>query len=126
MGRLIQIKTVVLLLVITFQFISCDKATDAIEEATKGSLEVTTETSGEDIDDDGYMLVFDDQEVSLPANGTTVIEDLDPNTYQAELNGLAENCTVGGSNSPEFEFVILPSETIPLNIEVTCESQSQT
>ena len=123
MGRLIQVMA---LLIIVFQCISCDKATDAIEEATKGSLEVTTETTGEDIDEDGYTLIFDDQEESLPVNGTTLIEDLDPDTYQAELTGLANNCTVGdsGENSTEFEFVILPSETIPVDITITCESQS--
>jgi len=116
---------IILLLIIALLFSSCDKATDAIEDITRGSLEITTETSGEDIDEDGYTLVYDEQEVSLPVNGTTLIEDLSPNTYQAELSGLAENCTVGDSNSAEFEFIILPNETIPVEIAVNCTGQSQ-
>jgi len=80
------------------------------------------------LDDDGYTLICGDQEASLSANGTKVVEGLDPDTYQAELIGLADNCTVGdgGQNSTEFEFVILPSDTTSLEIQVSCESQSQT
>jgi hypothetical protein len=66
---------------------------------TTGTLEVTTSTTGENQDPDGYTLVVDEgasQPIGLSA--TLTLANVTSGVHRVELTGIASNCTVSGSN----------------------------
>src|SRR5207237_859760 len=63
--------------------------------ATTGSLKVTTNTTGSDLDPDGYTLTVDGgQGKAIGINNTVTISGLSPGDHSVQLNGVAQNCTV--------------------------------
>ncbi|HEX6668032.1 MAG TPA: hypothetical protein VF061_00655, partial [Gemmatimonadales bacterium] len=64
-----------------------------LTEPTTGSLAVVTNTTGTELDTDGYMLTVDGVENGVigPAAARTVAE-LEPGPHQIGLAGLAANC----------------------------------
>ncbi|MGB5303116.1 MAG: PKD domain-containing protein [Gemmatimonadota bacterium] len=67
--------------------------------ATTGSIGVTTVTTGDDIDADGYTLSVDGNNAgAIGVNAVVVIPDLAPGTYSVGLSGVADNCAV--QNNP--------------------------
>jgi Tol biopolymer transport system component len=56
-------------------------------------LELNIQTTGVDIDSDGYLLDVDGQSRTVPANGTVGIET-SPGSHSLVINGLAFNCDV--------------------------------
>jgi len=67
--------------------------------ATTGSIGVTTVTTGDDIDADGYTLSVDGNNAgAIGVNAVVVIPDLAPGTYSVGLSGVAANCAV--QNNP--------------------------
>ena len=66
---------------------------------TTGSIGVTTVTTGDDIDADGYTLSVDGNNAgAIGVNAVVVIPDLTPGTYSVGLSGIAANCAV--QNNP--------------------------
>ncbi|MFL5954844.1 MAG: hypothetical protein ACJ76I_12135, partial [Gaiellaceae bacterium] len=68
---------------------------------TKGTLAVTTTTTGADLDPDGYTLtVQSDAPITQPigVNGSATVPGLSAGAHTVTLSGLAANCTVTGSN----------------------------
>jgi hypothetical protein len=64
-----------------------------------GSLQVTTSTGGTEPDADGYTVQVDAQEaVAIGTSATTTIENLTPGSHSVLLAGMAQNCSVVGSN----------------------------
>src|SRR5256885_1407889 len=62
---------------------------------TTGSLAVTTNTTGSNLDPDGYTLTVDwGQSQAIGINNTVTINGLSPGNHSVQLNGLAQNCTV--------------------------------
>src|SRR5437762_1781029 len=62
---------------------------------TTGSLAVTTNTTGSNLDPDGYTLTVDGgQSRAIGINNTVTISGLSPGNHSVQLNGLAQNCTV--------------------------------
>lgn len=60
-----------------------------------GEIQVSTITSGADLDEDGYLLLLDGDEAgALPVSGSTVIAMLEEGEYSLGLGGVAPNCTV--------------------------------
>jgi len=113
-------------LIVIIPLTSCDLATEAVEEATKGSVEITVKTGGEDIDEDGYTLIVGDEEYSLDPNDSVTISGFQPDTYEAELQGIASNCDPTNTDgSSEFGFVIVPSETTPITVTIECDNQAK-
>src|SRR5207249_4275037 len=67
--------------------------------ATTGSLKVTTSTTGSDLDPDGYTVVVDgSQSTAIGINSSVTFSGLSPGDHSVQLNGVAQNCTVSGSN----------------------------
>jgi hypothetical protein len=67
-------------------------------EGGTGTLEVSTSTTGADLDPDGYTVTIDGTvSVPLATNGTDSGE-LSAGDHALELSGVAPNCTVTGSN----------------------------
>src|SRR5205823_2737339 len=62
---------------------------------TTGSLAVTTNTTGSNLDPDGYTLTVDGgQGKAIGINNTVTISGLSPGDHSVQLNGVAQNCTV--------------------------------
>ena len=84
-----------------------------------GDLEVTTSTTGSDLDPDGYTVTVDGgMATSFAINDTQTFQDLDDGDHQVELTGLAANCTVSGNNP---RTVSVPANgTASTTFDVTC------
>jgi len=64
-----------------------------------GALEVTTATSGQELDPDGYAVSVDGGVgLAVPLDGQVTFADLLAGDHSVRLSGLAPNCWVSGSN----------------------------
>lgn len=69
------------------------------EAVPRGSLAVTTTTSGEDLDPDGYEIEIDGASSgTIGTDDTRVFSNLPAGDRLVELTGLAGNCVVQGDN----------------------------
>ena len=89
---------------------------------TKGSITVTTSTTGSSLDPDGYTATVDAgtaQAVSQPVgiNGSVSFTDVSAATHTVSLTGIATNCTT--SNNPRTVSVTAGSATSAA-FAVTC------
>jgi Tol biopolymer transport system component len=83
-------------------------------------LEVTTSTGGSDVDSDGYTLTVDGSDHSIGTDETVTVEDLEEGNYDAELSGLADNCSVDGDNPQQVD--ITAENTTTASFDITCEA----
>ncbi len=64
-----------------------------------GTLEVGAETSGSDVDSDGYGVAIDgDSSLPLDVDGSLAPLELRVGSHDVELTDVADNCTVAGEN----------------------------
>lgn len=64
-----------------------------------GTLQVVASTSGDDVDQDGYMVTLDGaQSQTVDANGAVTFSEVTAGAHLVELSGVASNCTVDGAN----------------------------
>jgi Tol biopolymer transport system component len=86
-----------------------------------GALQVTTSTSGDDPDPDGYTFAVDGgTSQAIGTNGVVTEQDLTPGDHQVLLGGIAANCSVGGDNP---RTVGVPSgATAQTTFNITCEA----
>src|SRR5437016_3746848 len=66
--------------------------------ATTGSLTVTTSTTGSNLDPDGYTVTVDGNQKAIGINASVTFSGLAAGNHTVQLNGVAQNCTVSGSN----------------------------
>jgi hypothetical protein len=79
-------------------WLACNGSTEPVPPTT-GAVEVTTSTSGVDLDPDGYMLVLDGVEVQpIGPVATATLSPLSVSTHVVGLAGVAANCQVQGGN----------------------------
>lgn len=88
-----------------------------------GSVEVTTKTTGVDLDTDGYGVGITNDTLGgwnffLPDSGTTTLTDAREGTYSVNLSGIAPNCTAAPSNPTTISVV--NGQTAKLTLAVTC------
>ena len=78
-----------------------------------GALEITTVTTGESPDADGYTLQVDDGTGQpIAANGTFQLSDLASGNHTLRLGGIAGNCSLDGQNP---RTVTVPADaTLPV------------
>lgn len=95
-----------------------DSGPDSEPEPTTGSVEITTSTSGDDKDDDGYTVALGEDEKDISSNETISFDDLDEGSYDAELSDIARNCSVDGDNPRTI--TVTAGETASLTFEVNC------
>jgi hypothetical protein len=106
-----------LLLAVGLTLGACD---DSGGPSTEGTLVVSTASSGNDPDQDGYLLTVDGVDsLALDPSGTSQL-DLPAGQHTLRLLGMAEHCSV----SPETPLdVEIPSrETTSVEFEVTCSA----
>ena len=83
-----------------------------------GVLALTTSTSGDDLDEDGYSVVIDGTDRGPVGIDETVTFDVRTGDREVELRGLADNCEVQGENPR-----VLPvndGQTTPTTFAVLC------
>jgi hypothetical protein len=79
------------------------KAADSItvkpQWAGNDTIDVSTSTSGSDLDPDGYTVTVDGEtSQSIATNGSVMFTDRDEGDHTVELSDVASNCTVEGDN----------------------------
>src|SRR5207247_8184068 len=86
--------------------------------ATTGNLTVTTNTTGSNLDPDGYTVVVDgSQSQAIGINTSVTFSGLSPGNHSVQLNGLAQNCTV--SSNPRT-VSITAGTTTTTTFSVSC------
>ncbi|MGD8869214.1 MAG: hypothetical protein PVI01_16455 [Gemmatimonadales bacterium] len=86
-----------------------------------GDLEVSTSTTGRDIDPDGYAVSVDGAEgQAIAVNGGRTISGLAAGDHQLELTRVAANCTVAGSNPRAV--TLTAGADAQMSFEVSCVS----
>ena len=84
-----------------------------------GSIAITTATSGQDQDPDGYAFIIDQASAQpIGVNGTASIAGLTAGSHAVRLQGAAANCTVGGANPRTV--AVAAGETATTSFEITC------
>lgn len=87
---------------------------------TTGAIEVTTTTTGPDIDADGYTVDLDgESDQAVDANGTITFTGLSEGPHSVTLTDIATNCTVTGDNPVAATVVIGETETVAFDLTCT-------
>ncbi len=74
-------------------------ACDGTTEPAVGSIQVTTVTTGVDVDPDGYTVTVDGTTPrTIRRNGTTTFSGLATGGHSVQLKGMDYNCGVSGDN----------------------------
>lgn len=89
-------------------------------EVTTGTLDVTITTEGESLDEDGYELTVDGDSKTTDVDDTVTFSELEEGTYDVEMSGVAENCSIDGDNSISID--ITAGETANITIKVICKA----
>jgi dipeptidyl aminopeptidase/acylaminoacyl peptidase len=94
---------------------------DAIDgPAPTGSIQVTTSTTGEDVDPDGYTLHLDGQHSrAMEVNDSEVFADVAAGSHTVELSAVEVNCSVDGNNNRTVN--VQGDHTTNVGFSVTCE-----
>jgi Tol biopolymer transport system component len=93
--------------------------------AATGSLRITTTTTGDSPDPDGYTASVDGgASQPIEASGTLTISGLNPGSHQVKLGGLASNCTVSGNNPRSA--TVNAGGSVEISFEVTCPTPGTT
>jgi Tol biopolymer transport system component len=84
-----------------------------------GSIEVTTNTAGTPLDEDGYIVTIDQAgERAIGTNETANVSGLDAGEHLLKLTGLASNCAVVGTNPRTV--TVVGGETTSTMFDVEC------
>ena len=88
---------------------------------TTGTLEVTTSTTGADLDEDGYLLTLDDRpEEAIDVREDLAISDLAPGDHFVTLSGVAQTCTLVGAGARTV--TVIAGDTVNVTFRINCES----
>jgi hypothetical protein len=89
-----------------------------------GGLFVTTNTTGVDLDADGYTVTVDGgANQVIAANGSVTFTQLYASSHTITLSGLSGNCTLSGSNSRAV--IIAAGKTASLTFSASCTPTGQ-
>ena len=88
-------------------------------EPVRRALELRISTTGRDLDLDGYSVTVDaGSPLTVPANGSVTIPDLDPGVHTVTLDGVAGNCAP--STPAPLEVTVSGLAGGVANVEITC------
>ncbi|HEY8197302.1 MAG TPA: galactose oxidase-like domain-containing protein [Gemmatimonadales bacterium] len=90
-----------------------------------GNLRIITSTSGVDADADGYAFKVDGgASQPIGANAPTTLTNLAAGSHSVELAGLADNCTLEGTNPRSV--TVIGGATTDLNFTIACSATTGT
>src|SRR6266581_2635808 len=86
-------------------------------------VQVTTATTGVDIDADGYAVSLDGAPpLAIPVNGTASITRLSAGSHTVTLSGMVGNCVAAGGNSRAVD--VGAGDVVSVGFPVTCGAVS--
>jgi len=86
---------------------------------TTGLVQVSTATTGSDLDPDGYSADLDGNSgQAIGLNGVTTFTDVPAGERQVQLSGLASNCSVTGTNPATVN--VTASATAQVSFDIVC------
>lgn len=92
---------------------------DDLSGPTTGSIEVTTATSGAEVDPDGYIVQVDaDQPQPIGSSSTFRSASVSPGNHTIRLAGMASNCALAGDNPRPV--TIAAGETTAVLFQAIC------
>lgn len=98
---------------------SVNLAATARFDLLPGSIEVTTTAAGSDLDPDGYGVTIGQNSMgTIGVAETRTYSDLPAGDYEVSLTGLADNCTLEGSNPRTL--TVNAGATTQTTFSVTC------
>jgi len=84
-----------------------------------GIIRAATNTAGDDLDTDGYMVAVDGGSgQSIGVNATVTFPGIQVGSHSVTLSGLTENCSVDGSNPVSVS--VAANATAQATFDVTC------
>jgi hypothetical protein len=87
--------------------------------ATSGTIEVSTATSGDGSDPDGFVLLLDGTERGpIGARATATLAGITPGVHTVGITGLAATCQVSGENPQSV--TVTASQTIQVSFAINC------
>jgi hypothetical protein len=93
--------------------------------AEAGSIAVTTTTTGESVDPDGYTISIDDgAPQAIGVNSTATITGLSEGEHSMELGEVASNCSLGGLANP-MTVTVVTGETSEVTFTITCTAVAE-
>jgi hypothetical protein len=107
-----------LLVAILVPLASCGGGGDTSGPPDPGTIQITTTTSGAQLDADGYAIALDGTSAAaIDANATIRLDDISPGEHLVRISGLAVNCTL----APEHQTVsVAAGKTTAVVFQVTC------
>jgi Tol biopolymer transport system component len=97
---------------------------DTPNEPAAGSLEITTVTTGDRVDPDGYVVALDGAGHPIGSNATLTLADVSPGDHEIELHGLAAECALAGPNPRPITLEGGASEAITLKVSCLASAGS--
>jgi hypothetical protein len=86
-----------------------------------GDVEVTTSTTGSDLDADGYTVTVEGEApVSIGTTAMITVSNVSAGDRTVELTGVAANCTVAGLNPRTV--TVTDGGTVPTTFNISCEA----
>jgi Tol biopolymer transport system component len=91
---------------------------------TTGALQVTTVTTGESLDPDGYSVSVDNaSSQAIAVNGTVTVRGVLAGSHLVTLRGVAVNCSYAGANPRPL--TVIAGDTIAVSFAITCGPVTQ-
>ena len=87
-------------------------------DPTTGSVRVTTSTTGQNLDPDGYTVIVGGRQQSIGTNGTVTLAALGPGAQSIELTGVSLNCFVSATNPRSAN--VTAGQTTEVMLQVAC------
>src|SRR4051812_40374948 len=106
-----------LAVVLFFLSTSCGGG-DIIAPPNSGTLELTTITTGSDLDPDGYSFQIDGGDAQTVGINDKATSNVPAGSHTVQLAGLAPTCTVSGDNPQTV--TITAGQTTAITFSITC------
>jgi len=87
--------------------------------ASIGFIAITTQTTGDDLDPNGYAIEVDGADAPLIGTNATLTVAVDPGDHSVTLSDIADNCTVQGGE-PTQTVTVKSDETATADFVLTC------
>jgi hypothetical protein len=110
------------LLLLGFTALGCSSSDITVPQTT-GTLEITTATTGDEPDQDGYTVQVDGGAAQpIAPSASLQNSEVAPGDHTVQLGGTAANCAVGGGNPQTVSVVVGEAATVIFS--VTCAASS--